>query len=108
MYVSLGLFFYMKSTFLGSSIFGSIDHIIFYSPMILLVPYLTYVLSLYNLCIITCFKSTPHTNYGIRCEVSQGGAPQGAPKLSQCAPSLSKGAPKVSQGAPTFFRHCNI
>ena len=56
------------------------------------------------------FKYTPHKNYDIRCEVSQGHLEtlsQCAPKQSQGAPSLSQGAPKVSQGAPTFF-HAHI
>ena len=33
--------------------------------------YLTPVLSLYHLCIMVCFKYTPHTNYDIWYEVSQ-------------------------------------
>ena len=59
--------FYMKGSFLGLSIFGSIDLMKLDFPVILV---LSPVLSLYNLCIMACFKYTPHTNYDIRCDVT--------------------------------------
>ena len=65
------------------------------------------MLSLYNLCIMVCFKYTPHTNYDIRCEVSQGGAPWDAvsmcPKtVSRCPKSVSRCPESVSR-CPHFF-----
>ena len=53
------------------------------------------------------FKYTPHTNYDIRCEVSQGGAPWDAvsmcPKtVSRCPKSVSRCPESVSR-CPHFF-----
>ena len=93
--------FYMKSKFLGWSIFGSIDHIILDFPMIWW--YLPLVLSLYNLCIMAWFKYTPHTNYDIRCEVSQGGAPRDA--VSMCPKTVSR-CPKFVSRCPESVSRC--
>ena len=65
--------------------------------------YITPVLSLYNLCIIVGFKYTRHTNYDIRCEVSQGGAPWDALRRCLNVPQNCLYVPQGCLKVPPLF-----